>query len=92
MPYRLHIPGERSRALQWTDNHSLSSYGVGVLLYRKTANELDGATFRMLRDTAGAWLETDKPDQARRALRLPLGESLGEAPRTSPFNGNGPAH
>ena len=77
MPDRLHVPGERPRALRWTDRHPQSSYGNGVLLYRKSDAILDGFTFRLLRDGSGAWLETTDPDRARRALGLPLGESLG---------------
>lgn len=70
MPYLLHIPGERSRALRWTVHDSRSSYGAGVLVYRNSSDVLDGATFRDLRDTLGAWIETDLPDRARAALAL----------------------
>lgn len=76
MPYHLHIPGEPPKALRWTDRHS--SYVNGVLLFRGGSDILDGSSFRILRDTRGAWLETDKPDQARRALGMMVGESLGE--------------
>ena len=79
MPYTLHIPGERSRALRWTVHDSRSSYGAGVLIYRNGRDILDGATFRHLRDHRGAWLETDRPDQARAALALMEQESLGSA-------------
>ena len=34
MPYTLHIPGERPRALRWTVHDARSSYGAGVLVYR----------------------------------------------------------
>lgn len=78
MPYTLHIPGERSRALRWTVHDSRSSYGAGVLVYRNGRDLLDGATFRALRDTRGTWLETDRPDRARSALALMQDESLGE--------------
>lgn len=77
MPTRLHIPGERSRSLRWTDKHSMSSYGNGVLLYRNGSDILDGYGFRKLRDGRGAWIETDNPDRARRALGMMVGESLG---------------
>lgn len=77
MPYTLHIPGERSRALRWTVYDSRSSYGAGVLVYRNSSDMLDGATFRALRDRCGAWLETDRPDRARSALALMQDESLG---------------
>ena len=43
MPYTLHIPGERSRALRWTVHDSRSSYGAGVLVYRNSSDMLDGA-------------------------------------------------
>lgn len=77
MPYILHIPGERPRALRWTTAHPASSYGGGVLLFGKSSELLDGATFRALRDGRGARLETDRPDRARRALALMQDESLG---------------
>lgn len=79
MPYKLHIPGEPSRALRWTVHDSRSSYGAGVLVYRNGRHALDGATFRLLRDQRGAWLETDRPDRARTALALFEDESLGTA-------------
>lgn len=78
MPYTLHIPGERPRALRWNVKHAASSYGYGVLLYRNGKDILDGAAFRVLRDTRGAWLETDRPDRARSALALLSNESLGD--------------
>lgn len=80
MPYKLHIPGEPSRALRWTVHDSRSSYGAGILVYRNGRDMLDGATFRQLRDMHSAWLETDRPDRARSALALLDNESLGDAP------------
>lgn len=80
MPCILHVPGEHPRALRWTVHDPRSRYGQGVLLYRHPGDGvdiLDGATFRALRDTLGARLETDNPDRARNALGLPPGESLG---------------
>lgn len=77
MPYKLHIPGEPPKALRWTAHDSRSSYGAGVLVYRNGRDILDGATFRDLRDTRGAWIETDRPDRARSALALMQDESLG---------------
>jgi len=77
MPYILHIPGERPRALRWTVHDSRSSYGNGVLIYRNSRDVLDGATFHLLRDRRAAWLETDRPDRARAALALMQDESLG---------------
>ena len=79
MSYILHIPGEPPRALRWTTSHPASSYGSGVLLYRNGGELLDGATFRALRDTRGAWPETDRPDRARTALALMSTEALGDA-------------
>lgn len=76
MPYILHIPGERERALRWTVHDSRSRYGQGVLIYRNGRDILDGATFRVLRDTFGARLETDNPERARRALGVPADEPL----------------
>ena len=78
MPYTLHIPGERPRALRWTVHDSRSSYGAGVLVFRNGRDLLDGATFRALRDGRGAWIETDRPDRARAALALAQGEGLGD--------------
>ena len=83
MPYILHIPGERSRALRWTVHDSRSSYGAGVLVYRNSSDMLDGGTFRDLRDTRGAWIETDRPDRVRAALALMRDESLGDATQGS---------
>lgn len=77
MPYILHIPGEPSKALRWSVHDSRSSYGAGVLLYRNSKNILDGMTFRSLRDTRGAWIETDRADRVRSALSLLQDESLG---------------
>lgn len=79
MPYTLHIPGERPRALRWNVKHALSRYGQGVLVYRNGRDLLDGATFRALRDGRGARIETDRPDRARSALGLMQEESLGDA-------------
>lgn len=80
MPYILHIPGEPPKALRWTVHDSRSSYGAGVLVFRNSRDVLDGLNFRFLRDTRGAWLETDRPDRARSALTLLQDESLGSPP------------
>ena len=80
MAYTLHIPGEPSRALRWNVKHALSSYGKGVLVFRNGCDVLDGATFCALRDTRGAWIETDRPDRARAALGLRSDESLEAFP------------
>lgn len=77
MPYKLHIPGEPSRALRWTVHDSRSSYGAGVLVFRNSSEVLDGMNFRYLRDVKGAWIETDRPDRVRSALALLQDESLG---------------
>lgn len=77
MPYKLHIPGEPPKALRWTVHDSRSSYGAGVLVFRNGREMLDGATFRLLRDRRGAWLETDRSDRVRGALGLMQDESLG---------------
>lgn len=78
MPYKLHIPGEHSRSLRWTQHDSRSSYGAGVLVFRNSSEMLDGLNFRYLRDAKGAWIETDRPDRVRSALTLLDGESLGK--------------
>lgn len=82
--FRLHIPGSPPRALRWTTEHPLSSYGKGVLVYRNGKELLDAQTFRALRDTQGAWLETDRPDRARSALPLHPEESLGQPESATP--------
>lgn len=88
MPYILHVPGERSRALRWTVHDSRSSYGAGVLVYRNSNEILDGLNFRYLRDAKGAWIETDRPDRVRTALALLEDESLGRPIRSSLDDGN----
>lgn len=74
----LHVPGERPRALRWTTEHPASRYGGGVLLYRHSADILDGAAFRLLRDLRGAWIETDDPERIARALGLPWQDDMRE--------------
>lgn len=78
MPYKLHIPGEPSKALRWTVHDPRSSYGAGVLLYRNSNEILDGATFLALRERCQAWIETDRPDRVRRALALMPDEPIGK--------------
>lgn len=82
MAYTLHVPGALPRHLRWTVHDPRSSYGNGVLVFRNSRELLDAATFRALRDRAGAWIATDRPDRARSALGLFADESLG-APGTS---------
>lgn len=77
MPDTLHIPGEPSRALRWTVHDSRSHYGAGVLVFRNSSDILDSLNFRYLRDSKGAWIETDRPDRVRSALKLLQDESLG---------------
>jgi hypothetical protein len=62
----------RSR-LHWTTGHSASHYGLGVLLYA-SGDILDGNTFRALRDTLGARIETDDARKVCGALGVPHGE------------------
>lgn len=78
MPYKLHIPGERPRSLRWTQHDSRSHYGAGVLVFRNSSDILDALNFRYLRDSKGAWIETDRPDRVRSALSLLRDESLGD--------------
>ncbi len=64
----LDIPGEPVRTLRWTNRHPRFPPGLGVLLFRHSSEILDGARFRTLRDTHGAWIETDRPVRVRSAL------------------------
>jgi hypothetical protein len=57
--------------LRWTDQHSASSYGDGVLLRGKSSDVLDGDQFRALREAFGAWIETDSKERVARALGVP---------------------
>lgn len=75
--YKLHIPGTHSQSLHWTTNHPEFESGSGVLIYRNSPLMLTGYNFRRMRDEFGAWLETDRPDRARSALRVGQHESLG---------------
>jgi hypothetical protein len=63
---------QRSR-LTWTIHHPASSYGCGVLLYAN-GDLLDGFTFRGLRDTLGAKIETTEKRKVCRALGVPTEE------------------
>jgi hypothetical protein len=63
---------QRSR-LTWETNHPSSTFGLGVLLYHND-DVLDGARFRVLRDTLGARILTTDPMRVCRALDLPEGE------------------
>ena len=55
------------------------SYGLGRLK-DKAGVTLDGATFRRLRESVGASLDTADPDAARTALGVPPGEPLSPPP------------
>lgn len=59
--------------LRWTTQHPASSYGLGVLL---TANNevFDGFMLRHLRESVGAWLQTDDPERVAGALGVEPGE------------------
>ena|SRR3990172_5889511 len=64
----------RQRArLTWTTDHPASSYGLGVMMYAN-GDILDGFTFRGLRDTLGARIETTDPGKVCKALGVPVGE------------------
>jgi transcriptional regulator with XRE-family HTH domain len=56
------------------DPHA-GSYGMGRLV-DKSGTTLDGSTFRRLRESVGASLETDDPDAVRAALGVPPTEPL----------------
>lgn len=44
-------PAGRRKRLRWTDQHALSSYGLGVVMRAKSSVIIDGATFcEMARD------------------------------------------
>lgn len=81
MPYILYVPGEAPHPLRWTDMHPEVAHGCGALVYEETGSLLSGDVFRHLRDSRGAWLETDRPDQTRWALNLTSGESLAPSTR-----------
>jgi len=75
---RLISPDGRRERLRWSDQHPLSSYGLGVVLRAKSSVPLDGATFAYLaRD--GWRIECDTDLERRRvagalawaAFRLP---------------------
>jgi hypothetical protein len=81
MPYILYVPGEAPHSLRWTDIHPEVAHGCGALVYEDSGDLLSGDVFRQLRDSCDARLETDHPDQARRALRLSSGEPLARPRR-----------
>lgn len=63
-----------SARMRWTDQHPASSYGLGILLYARSSEILDGERFRALVDQ-GARLECSTPVERRRvagALAWPV--------------------
>lgn len=64
-PYRIR--------LRLVYDHSLSRYGMGVLLWPDQI-PFDGATFRRLRDGAGCMLVASDPVAACRAMGIPENE------------------
>jgi len=69
-------PEGRRERLRWTDNHPLSSYGLGVVLRAKSSVPLDGATFAVLaRD--GWRIECDTDLERRRVAGALAWSALG---------------
>jgi hypothetical protein len=67
--------GRRER-LRWTDQHPLSSYGLGVVLRAKSSVPLDGAAFaEMARD--GWRIECDSDLERRRVAGALAWSALG---------------
>jgi len=61
----LDYEGETHPLTRDTD-HASSRYGLGVLIWN--GDILDRASFRFLRDYAGATIRTDEPDRVAGAL------------------------
>ena len=59
--------------LRWIDDHPASHYGAGVLLASNNY-VIDGVMFRHLRDSVGAWIDSDDPERIARALGVPWDE------------------
>lgn len=75
-----------SISLRWTDRHPQSSCGQEVLLYGKTSDIFDGASFRAAQDNFGAQLIYNGISRAKicGALGVPLDEpGIIEAPQKS---------
>jgi hypothetical protein len=71
-------PDGRHERLRWTDQHPLSSYGLGVVLRSKSSTPLDGATFAaMARD--GWRIECDTDLERRRVAGALAWAALGLA-------------
>lgn len=56
----------------------MSSYDMGVVLRAKTGAVLDGAAFRVLRDSHGARIETSDPARIAWALSVPWQNDVRE--------------
>jgi len=73
---RLISPAGRRERLRWTDQHPLSSYGLGVVLRAKSSVPIDGATFAALaRD--GWRIECDTDLERRRVAGALAWAALG---------------
>jgi hypothetical protein len=75
---RLVSPTGTHERLRWTDQHPMSSYGLGVVLRAKSSTPLDGATFAaMARD--GWRIECDTDLERRRVAGALAWSALGLA-------------
>jgi hypothetical protein len=70
---RQELKARQRTGLTWTADHPSSPHGHGVMLY-SNGDILDGLTFRGLRDTVEARIETTDPDKVCRALGVPIKE------------------
>jgi hypothetical protein len=69
-------PDGRRKRLRWTDQHPLSSFGLGVVLRAKSSVPMDGATFAsMARD--GWRIECDTDLERRRVAGALAWSALG---------------
>jgi hypothetical protein len=64
---------QTEQILTWSPGDPASSYPFGIIL-DEDGGILDGATFRGLRDSFGARIETDDPELVCAALGLPVDE------------------
>lgn len=72
-PSRKNRPPRYRLKLRIARNHPAASYGAGVL-YAGSQTIFDGHAFRALRDSVGAYIETNDPDYIRRCLGIPPNE------------------
>ena len=70
---RRELKARRRSRLTWKADRPGSSSGPGVMAYAN-GDILAGFTFRGLRNTLGATIETTNPEKVCRALGLPVGE------------------